>query len=63
MNVCVHTPSTYICMKWELDKSQSQEEKAKEGGLGAQTGQRVLRWEWGVGIKLGRRYQEGSKNC
>ena len=42
VNVCLHTPSAYICMKWALDKSQSQEEKAKEGGV--------------LGLRLGRGY-------
>ena len=32
MNVCVHTLSVYICVKRELEKSHSQEEKAKKEG-------------------------------
>ena len=45
VNVCVHTPSVYICIKWELEKSQSQEEKAKKGGSWGS--------DWEEGIEMG----------
>lgn len=45
MNVCVHTLSVYICVKRELEKSHSQEEKAKKGESWGS--------DWEEGIKIG----------